>query len=164
MSPSRVGDGHGAAGRDETDAETLDRNWNELLQELRVVQTGVQILTGFLLTLPFQQKFGTLNGTQKAMFLIAVILAAVATGCLVAPVSSHRLLFRRQEKDVLVEAAHRLAQVGIAVLGLAVISVLLLVWDVVAGAGWAVLAAAAIAVFYLVTWVLLPLRLARRSR
>ena len=146
----------GARGRDETKAETLDRNWNELLQELRVVQTGVQILTGFLLTLPFQQRFAGLTDAQQGMFLIAVALAAIATGLLVAPVSSHRLLFRQQEKDALVAAANVLAKAGIAVLALAIVSVVLLVWDVVLGRSWALLAAGTAALFYGFAWFAMP--------
>lgn len=152
----------GDDGRDESPAEKLDRNWNELLQELRVVQTGVQILTGFLLTLPFQQRFTELTDTQRGVFLSASMLAALATGLLVAPVSSHRALFRRHEKDVLVEAADRLAKAGIAVLGVAVAAVILLVWDVVLGGGWAVLAAVFVALFYLGAWLILPWLLSRR--
>jgi hypothetical protein len=153
----------GASGRDETPAETLDRNWNELLQELRVVQTGVQILTGFLLTLPFQQRFASLSGAQHGMFLVAVALAAIATGLLVAPVSSHRLLFRQQEKDALVDAANVLAKAGIAVLALAIVSVVLLVWDVVLGRSWALAAAGTAASFYAFAWFGLP-RLLDRLR
>lgn len=66
------------AGRNETDAERVDRNWNELLQELRVAQTGVQILSGFRLTLPFQQRFTALSQLYKVVFLIALVLATIA--------------------------------------------------------------------------------------
>ncbi len=161
---SRDKQSYGAEGRDETRAETLDRNWNELLQELRVVQTGVQILTGFLLTLPFQQRFTSLTGTQRGMFLIAVALAAVATGLLVAPVSWHRLLFRHQEKDALVAVANGQAKAGICVLALAIVAVVLLVWDIVLGQAWALAAAGVAAVFYAVMWCVLPLLFARRRR
>jgi hypothetical protein len=153
-----------ADGRDESPAERLDRNWNELLQELRVVQTGVQILTGFLLTLPFQQRFRELDDSQRALFLAAVLFAATATGLLIAPVSSHRLLFRRHEKDVLVGSADWLAKAGITVLGFAVTTVTLLVFDMVLELRWALLAAACIACFFLSTWLLLPLALLRRER
>ena len=154
----------GADGRDESPAEKLDRNWNELLQELRVVQTGVQILTGFLLTLPFQQRFLELSDFQRGIFLAAVLFAASATGLLVAPVSSHRLLFRRHEKDVLVGASDRLAKAGITMLGLAVTTVILLVFDVVVGLRWALIAAAGIAFFFLNAWLVLPLVLLARER
>ena len=96
--------------------------------------------------------------------LAAVLLAATATGLLVAPVSSHRLLFRRHEKDVLVSAADGLAKAGITVLGLAVVTVTLLVFDVVAGLGWAIVAAAGVALFFVSAWLILPLALLRRER
>jgi uncharacterized protein DUF6328 len=151
-------------GRDESPAEKLDRNWNELLQELRVVQTGVQILTGFLLTLPFQQRFTKLDGLEKGIFLTAVLLAVAAAALLIAPVSSHRLLFRRHEKGALVGLSNELAKAGITVLGLAVTVVTLLVFDVVLGRGWAALAAAGVALFYLTTWLVLPLALLAAER
>jgi hypothetical protein len=150
-------------GRDESPAEKLDRNWNELLQELRVVQTGVQILAGFLLTLPFQQRFRTLDDVQRGLLLTAVLLAFVASGLLVAPVSTHRLLFRRHEKHALVELSNKLAKAGITVLGLAVTTVIMLVFDVVVGRGWAVVAATGMAAFFVLTWLVLPLLIMSRD-
>ena len=81
--------------RDETEAERLDRNWSSLLQELRVTQTGVQLLTGFLLTLPFQPRFTGLDGIMRTVYLVTVACSLGATVLLVAPVSMHRVLFRR---------------------------------------------------------------------
>src|SRR5690606_28496311 len=95
--------------RDETPAERSDRNWVELLQELRVMQTGVQVLTGFLLTLPFQARFTELDGFQIGLYLILVVLSVLATGLLIAPVSVHRMVFGRGLKRSLVETADRLA-------------------------------------------------------
>src|SRR6188472_4375105 len=77
-------------GRDESRAERMDRNWVELLQELRVLQTGVQILAGFLLTLPFQARFETLDGYQIGLYLANVIVAALTTASILLPVSLHR--------------------------------------------------------------------------
>src|SRR5271156_7011703 len=81
--------------RGETETQRLDRNWNSLLQELRVVQTGVQLLTGFLLTLPFQQRFDVLSPSMRDVYLTTVCLAVSATVLLITPVSIHRMLFRR---------------------------------------------------------------------
>src|ERR1700761_457420 len=100
--------------RGETEMERLDRNWNSLLQELRVVQTGVQLLTGFLLTLPFQQRFDQLSSVERDIYLAAVASAIVATGFLQAPVSVHRALFRRHRREETVALAHRLAIIGLA--------------------------------------------------
>ena len=160
------GDSAGGAGRphrNETAAERMDRNWNELLQELRVTQTGVQILSGFLLTLPFQQRFATLDHQQRTIFLVAVSLSTVATALLVSPVSSHRLLFRRGAKDTLVTTGDRLAKAGLVALGLTVTTVVLLIFNVVVGeiAGW--VAAACMLTFFTLNWLILPL-LVWRSR
>jgi len=80
--------------RHETETERLDRNWSSLLQELRVVQTGVQLLTGLLLTLPFQQRFTELSTLAQDVYLLTVIASIGSTVLLVAPVGLHRLLFR----------------------------------------------------------------------
>ena len=96
--------------RDETPTERADRNWDELLQELRVTQTGIQILSGFLLTLPFQQRFTALDPPLRTLFLIAVAMATLSTGLVVAPVAAHRLLFRKRQKIALVDTADRLAR------------------------------------------------------
>src|ERR1700712_3411960 len=131
--------------RHETTAERLDRNWGDLLQELRVVQTGVQFLTGFLLTLPFQQKFSQLSHEQRLLYLLTASASIAATAFLQAPVSVHRALFRRHQREETVLLAHRLAIVGLAVLALAVIGVATLIFDVVSGAPAGACAAAAVA-------------------
>ncbi len=145
------------ASRDETRSERMDRNWDELLQELRVTQTGVQILTGFLLTLPFQQRFAQLDEFQRRTFLLAVLLAALATGLIVAPVAFHRLLFRRGQKDSLVVAGDRLARAGLTVLAATVTVVVLLVFDVAAARSTAVVASGSVLALFLLLWLVLPL-------
>lgn len=117
--------------RDETDAERADRNWNELLQEFRVLQTGVQILGGFLLTLPFQSAFADLDDAQRALYLALVVLATVATTLMLAPIALHRRLFQRQQKLRLVHAGHRLAQVVMTLIGCLVTGIAIFVFDVV---------------------------------
>ncbi len=144
--------------RGESPLQRLDRNWADLLQELRVVQTGVQLLTGFLLTLPFQARFEMLSSSGRTVYLITVSLAVIATGFLIAPVSLHRFLFRRHARAVTVDIAHRLAQTGVAFLALAMIGVVLLIFDVVVGRGAAVLAAVLTAALLAGLWVFLPLR------
>jgi hypothetical protein len=93
--------------REESHDQRMDRNWNELLQELRVSQTGVQILAGFLLTLPFQQRFEGLRAPERTLYLCTVVVACASTLLLVTPVVLHRALFRRHAKDTLVHAADR---------------------------------------------------------
>jgi hypothetical protein len=154
---------HGGDGRDESPDERADRNWNELLQELRVTQTGVQLLTAFLVTLPFQSRFSDLDDFQVAVFVVTLLLAALATSLLVAPVSLHRALFGRRQKGRLVRTAHLLAQAGLLALGLCVTGALLLVFSVVLGRETAFeLAGAALAVL-VALWLVLPMVLRRRS-
>jgi hypothetical protein len=150
--------------RDETATERADRNWDELLQELRVTQTGIQILSGFLLTLPFQQRFTMLDGPLRAWFLVAVVLATLSTGLVVAPVASHRLLFRKHEKIALVETSDRLAKVGLACLGLTVVVVLALVFGFVLGDTAGLVAGGAAIVLFVALWLVLPLMVLRRAR
>ena len=150
--------------RDETATERADRNWDELLQELRVTQTGIQILSGFLLTLPFQQRFTALDGPLRTLFLVAVALATVSTGLLVAPVASHRMLFRKHQKTALVETSDRLAKVGLACLGLTVVVVLALVFGFVLGDTAGLLAGGAALVVFVGLWLVLPLVVLRRAR
>jgi hypothetical protein len=142
--------------RNETPIERLDRNWAELLQELRVVQTGVQFLTGFLLTLPFQQRFLTLSTSERVVYLTAVGLAVLATALLITPVALHRALFRRHERPELVAVAHRLALCGYWLLGLAITVVVLLIFDVTQGPTAGVIAATIVFVVIVGLWGLLP--------
>jgi MFS family permease len=148
-----------ATARNETEAERADRNWNELLQELRVTQTGVQILAGFLLTLPFQQRFSELSTPYRAVFLTAFLLATVATGLLIAPVSAHRVLFRKHEKDVLVETSDLLAKAGLCALSLTMVTVVLLIFGVVLGTTAGLVASGLVLLFFVVFWVAVPLAL-----
>ncbi len=130
-------------GRDESENERMDRNWNEILQELRVTQTGTQILTGFLLAIAFQPKFADLSDFQQTVYLILVITAAVTTALGLAPVNLHRGLFRRHKKALVVRTAHvilRMALVGVA---LVLTGNVLLIFDVVVGREEAWLAAGA---------------------
>lgn len=150
--------------RNETPVERLDRNWNEILQELRVTQTGIQILTGFLLTVPFQSRFADLTHTQRVLYLVLVLLAAVTTGLMVAPVSLHRWLFRKHAKSTLVAGADRFMRIGLVFLALVVAGVVLLVFDVVVSRGPALVASGAILVVLVGAWFVLPAVLARERR
>jgi hypothetical protein len=145
-----------APDRDETPAERADRNWDELLQELRVSQTGVQILTGFLLTVPFQQRFEALDETQRTLYLVLVVLAVIATALLVAPVSLHRELFRRGLKDRLVRTGANLARAGLVVLALVLAGTSALIFDVVLSRTAGVVVGAAVAVMLIGAWWVLP--------
>jgi MFS family permease len=147
---------------EESHAETLTRNWNELLQELRVAQTGVQILTGFLLTIPFSTRFTDLDDRQRTIYL-AVLVGSVVTTCLiVAPVSFHRVLFRQRERDWLVSAANVSARAGLALLAVVSSAVVLLVFDVVVGTTAGYVASALVLALFAGLWLATPLLVRRR--
>ncbi len=148
--------------RDATPAERLDRNWAELLQELRVTQTGIQLLSGFLLILPFQTRFGDIDPVLVGVFLAAVLLAALSTALVLAPVTAHRLLFRQHEKDVLVNLGTVMAKAGLACLALTVGLVATLVVGVVVGLVAGIVTGAVSLLVFAVLWVVLPLALVRR--
>lgn len=149
--------------RHETPLQRLDRNWIDLLQELRVVQTGVQILTGFLVVLPFQSRFEELTPFQTNVYLVTLCLAVLAMGFLIAPVSLHRLLFRRHARQVTVDVAHRLAQIGIAFLAASIIGVVLLIFDLVLGGVAGAIAGGCTALVLIALWGVLPMVIRERS-
>ena len=143
-------------GRNETPLERLDRNWGDLLQELRVLLVGVQLLTGFLLTLPFQSTFTELSTTERAVYLATVASCVIATAFLQAPVSVHRALFRRHRRAQTVEIAHRLSIAGIFFLALAITGVVYLIFAVVATSPGGIAAAAVAIVVLSALWLVLP--------
>ena len=149
--------------RGETEIQRLDRNWNSLLQELRVVQTGVQLLTGFLLTLPFQQRFDVLSHTMRMVYLATVGCSVAATVLLIAPVAMHRMLFRRHRLQVVVSAAHRCAFAGLALLGFAMTGMTIIVFAAVSGRHAGFVAGACALALFTLFWLVLPLKL-RGSR
>jgi hypothetical protein len=155
---------HADDGRNESAAERLDRNWNELLQELRVLQTGTQILTGFLLTVAFQSRFEDLNRFQVDVYLVLVALASLTTALGLAPVSLHRWLFRRQAKDAIVRVGHLFLQVALVGIALTTSGVCLLIFDVVWTRTAGVVAAIATLVVILLAWVVIPAAAGRRRR
>jgi Family of unknown function (DUF6328) len=143
--------------RNESPEERDDRNLAEILQELRVAGLGVQVLFGFLLAIPFTQKFSRLNGTQRDLYLTALLLAAVATALLVAPVAYHRLLFRRGQKERLVRAANVLAIFGLVTVALAISAAVALVTSYVAGGLLATLISVLVLCAFAGLWFALPL-------
>jgi hypothetical protein len=144
------------------DARTrLDRNWDDLLQELRVAQTGVQLLTGLLLTVPFQARFPELTFQQRNLYLVVASLSVLATGLLITPVVLHRVLFRLNARETLVAAGQRFALAGFAALGLAVVGVASLIFDVVLGPVAAVAAATTTFVVFLGLWAIGPIAVRR---
>ena len=143
--------------REAVDDETLTRNMNELLQELRVTQTGVQILTGFLLTVPFTDRFPDLDGLQRTTYLTVLCGSILTTALVVAPVAFHRLLFRRRMRRWLVEAANIAARAGLTMLALTSSGAVFLVFDVVTTRTGAFVALGAGILLFLTLWVVPPL-------
>lgn len=142
--------------RNETPDERYDRNWNDILQELRVTQTGTQILTGFLLALAFQQRFVELNTLQLGVYLALVGLAGLSTALGLAPVVLHRTFFNKRMKEHVVKVGSRLLMAELVVVGLLAIGVTSFVFDFVVGSYAGVIAALAATMIVLTLWVVLP--------
>lgn len=160
MSDPEIPLGHG---RNETVDQRLDRNWMELIQELRVLQTGVQILAGFLLTLPFQARFSSLDDFQKGLYLADVSLAALTTALILLPVSVHRQLFRQHLKATLVTSADNITKVALSGVGLLSIGSAALVFDVTAGRASGLAAGGVLLAVLLVLLIYVPVRLNRAA-
>ena len=143
--------------RDESVAERDDRNLAELLQELRVAGLGVQVLFGFLLSLPFTNRLSRLSQGQRDLYLATLVLAAVATALLLGPVAYHRLVFRQGQKERLVRAANVMAVAGLAAVGLAVSAAVLLVTGYVTSAVPAALITAFVTCMFGALWFAFPL-------
>jgi hypothetical protein len=147
----------------ETDKEQADRRYNELLQELRVAQTGVQFLFAFLLALAFAPRFPEVTEFQKVLYVITLIATAAASALLIGPVPFHRILFRRGLKPRLVTGADLMARGGLALLLGAINGAVLLILDVVLGRTWAVVLTSATVAWFLLIWYVVPLTARERS-
>ena len=137
---------------------TINRNWTELIQELRSTQTGVQVLTGFLLTVPFSSRFDTLDDVQRTAYLMVLSGAVTATAAILSPVAYHRILFRRGRRPWLVTTANKVARVGLVLVALTTCGVVFLTFDLAIGRTGGVVASIVAFVGYLVLWVGIPLR------
>jgi hypothetical protein len=119
-----------AAREDEDEGQRLDRELIELLNELRVVMPGVQVLFGFLLTVPFQQNFAKIDAFQRDVYFATLLLTAASAACLMAPSALHRLTFRAGQKPYLIRFGTRQTIIGMALLALAMNGTLLLLTDI----------------------------------
>ena len=136
-----------------------DREFIELLNELRVAIPGIQVLFAFLLFVPFSQRFEQLDAGDRAVFTAAVVTAAISAACLMAPTAQHRLLWRHHQKEQLLRIATRLALVGTALVALTMSAVIWLVVDVVYGQKWAAALTALVVAVFLVLWYVIPVAL-----
>lgn len=143
----------------ETKLEKLDRNWGDILQELRVTQTGNQILFGFLLILPFQSTFSEITGRERWLYMAVFILVSLSTIFNVAPAAAHRLLSDRRRKQELVRASTIWARIALALLGLAMAGAVALVVDMVYGSYYGFVAGGVLLLIVLSLWLIMPLRI-----
>jgi|SRR6185437_10021730 cation transport ATPase len=148
----------------ETEQERLNRNMNELLQELRVSQTGVQILFAFLLALPFAQRFTEVTSFQRDVYFATLLLAGAAAAFFIAPVSAHRLLFRRQGKEHLINSSNWMAIAGLGCLAVSIVGVILLISDFLFNTAVAAVTTSLAFLLFVVLWYVLPLRWLWRHR
>ena len=144
--------------RDETEEERLDRNLEELLQELRVALPGVQVLFAFLLVVPFNQRFPDITTFQRTIYFVTLLLATAATACLIAPTAHHRIEFRQQDKKRIVFSATKLAVVGLALLAAAMTGAVMLITDLLYQQTAVVIVAGAVALLFIGLWFAWPVK------
>ncbi|MFB9359270.1 DUF6328 family protein [Actinoplanes nipponensis] len=140
----------------ESEKQRWDRNFADLLQELRVAQTGVQILFAFLLTLPFSNGFPKTTAFQKDTYIVALLAAAAATAMIISPVAFHRALFRQGRKPELVRYAHKMATGGLAFMLISMVSSVLLITDYLVSRWVALVLTGIAAAFFLTFWAAVP--------
>jgi hypothetical protein len=145
------------SGRDESEAERLDRNLGELLQELRVALPGVQVLFAFLLTVPFSQRFEDLSNFEEKLYFGVLICAALATVLLVAPTAGHRILFRRQLKEYLVTVANNLSVAGLLLLAVGMSGAIALISSFLFGSATAIVSTAIVGLAFAGFWYAGPI-------
>jgi hypothetical protein len=146
----------------EDESERLDRELIELLNELRVALPGVQVLFGFLLTVPFSQGWSRVTDTERLVFFLTFLSTAVATALLIAPSAQHRILWRARDKDALLRRANSLALAGTAFLALAVTGAVWVVTDIIYAQAPTSLVTAGVAGLFAWVWFAAPL--IRRAR
>jgi hypothetical protein len=143
--------------RDETPAERLDRNTIELLNELRVAGTGIQVMFAFLLVVPFQTGWKHVDSFERTVYFVTLLIVATSAFLLMAPPVQHRVLFRQGQKRFLVRTANDLALAGMSLLALGFVGILVLLSDVVVGGAAPVIVGALAAAFVTGVWFVLPL-------
>jgi hypothetical protein len=149
---------HPETGRDESESERLDRNLQEMLGELRVALPGVQVLFAFLLVVPFNQRFADVTQFQKTVFFVTLLCTAASTVCLIAPTAHHRLEFRQQDKQRIVQTGNRIVILGLLLLAVAMTGAVLFVTDFLYSSTTTIVAAGSLGLAFAVLWYLIPLR------
>jgi uncharacterized protein involved in cysteine biosynthesis len=149
---------HPETGRAETDAERVDRNLLELLNELRVALPGVQVLFAFLLVVPFSQGFANVTPFQKTIYFVTLLCTAAASAFLIGPSMHHRIEFREQDKEHIVLVANRMAIVGLTFMAVAMVGVVMLITDFLYSTTATIVFSALIALAFAVLWYAIPIR------
>jgi uncharacterized protein involved in cysteine biosynthesis len=149
---------HPETGRDESDAERLDRNLQEMLGELRVALPGVQVLFAFLLVVPFNQRFAQVTDFQQTIYFVTLLFTTASTVCLIAPTVHHRIEFRRQDKERIVRTGNTIVVLGLGLLAIAMTGAVLFITDVLYGSATTVAAAVGAGLAFAVLWYAIPLR------
>ncbi len=150
--------------RNEQEWERLDRNLDELLQELRIALPGVQVLFAFLLAVPFQRRFSEVTDFQQSLYFVTLLLAALSMFLLMAPTAFHRITFRRQQKEWIVRLSNRMSIAGLAALSLAVTGAVALITDFLYSSTATIVVATGAALVALTCWFLLPLKIRLHAR
>jgi hypothetical protein len=150
-SGSSTGDG-------ESDFQRLNRNLNELLQELRISEVGVQILFAFLISLPFTARFGRVTEAEKIVYAVTLLLAVLASALMISPAAYHRIVFRHHRRDMLVAYASRVLLIGLTMLSLAMSGCIVLVTSFLFGSVFAAIAGGAVALWICIFWYVFPVR------
>jgi hypothetical protein len=143
---------------EETHHQRVSRELIELLNELRVALPGVQVLFAFLLTVPFSQRFTTVNGFERDVYFVTLLTAGLSSVLLITPSAQHRWLFRKHDKDQLLQRSNSYAIAGILCLAVALCSAVLFVTDFIFSRTTAIIVTAILAAVLLHLWVILPLR------
>jgi Family of unknown function (DUF6328) len=154
----------GGPGRDESPWDRLDRNTIELIQELRVAGTGIQVLFAFLLVVPFNSRFDRLSSFDRDLYFVALVCIAIAAILLIAPSIHHRLLFRRQQKEYLVAVGNTMLIVGAVFLAVGLTAILLLISNLIFGAAAAVIVGTITGFGVMGLWFAMPLAHRRSLR
>jgi len=155
---------HPQTGRDESEQERVDRNLQEMLGELRVALPGVQVLFAFLLVVPFNQRFAQVTDFQKTLYLATLLCTTASTVCLIAPTVHHRIEFRRQDKERIVQTGNHIVVAGLTLLAVAMTGAVLFVTDVLYGTTTTIFAVAGVGGAFAVLWYAIPLRRMGGSR
>lgn len=148
----------------ETQKERADRNFVELLQGARVAVTGVQVLFAFLLTVPFSARFGHVTAFERNIYFVSLMLAALGVVLFIAPTAYHRLIFRMNDKEHLVQVTNGLAIAGLACLAMSMTGVIMLISDVLFGGATTIVMGVVTAAIFACGWYAMPLWRRRRRQ